>query len=180
MIMDDASKKILSRLQNQCARREYCSSEILRKAATALAAVGGAGPERLRLRDEPKASQNVVAKGRAASAAALAEEILALLVADGYVNDLRYATAFARDKSTLGGWGPVKIRYALRAKKIDSATIDAALREIEPDKAFEKLERLIAAKRRTLEGDPQMKLKLIRFALSRGYQYEDVSRVLGD
>lgn len=148
--MDNEAKKILSRLQNQCARREYCSSEVLRKAATALATSGDAS----------------------------AEEILAALVAEGYVDDLRYATAFARDKSTLGGWGPVKIRYALRAKKIDDATIDAALREIEPDKALDKLERLIAAKRRTLEGDPQINLKLIRFALSRGYEYEDVRRVL--
>ena len=178
--MDDASKKILSRLQNQCARREYCSSEILRKAATAFAAVGGTGPERVRLRDEPKASQNVVAKGRAASAAALAEEILASLVADGYVDDLRYATAFARDKAALGGWGPVKIRYALRAKRIDSSTIDAALQEIEPEKALGKLERLLAAKRRTLEGDPQIKMKLMRYALSRGYEYDDVRRLLDD
>ena len=47
------------------------------------------------------------------------EAILSSLCKDGYLSDRRYASAFARDKSSLDGWGAVKIRYALKNKDID-------------------------------------------------------------
>jgi len=50
--------------------------------------------------------------------------------------------------------------------------------EIEEPKAARKLESVLAAKYRTLQGDPQCKLKLLKFALSRGYEYQEVSSIL--
>lgn len=147
--MDDASKKVLSRLQNQCSRKECCSSDILSKAVTALDG-------------DPDSAM----------------EVLASLIKDGYVDDFRYASAFARDKASLAGWGPVKIRYALSRKRIDRSVIDRALLEIEPERADDRLQGLMAAKKKTLEGDPQIKLKLIKFALSRGYEYDKVAPVV--
>ena len=147
--MDEAAKKVLSRLQAQCSRREYCSTDIRLKALKAL-------------------------DGNSDAAA----EVLESLLSEGYVSDLRYAAAFARDKAHLGGWGPVKIRYALSCKGIDKEIINRALGEVEPDSASGKLQSLMAAKARTLEGDPQARLKLIRFALSRGYEYSDIQQYL--
>lgn len=103
-----------------------------------------------------------------------AREIVESLVSDSFVSDLRYASAFAREKASLTGWGPIKIRFALSAKKIDKATIDAALEEIEPEKASDKLRRVMEQKWKSLQDDPQGKLKLLKFALSRGYDYDDV------
>ncbi|MBO4671846.1 MAG: RecX family transcriptional regulator [Bacteroidales bacterium] len=143
--MDERIKKVLVSLQGRCARREYCCSEMRQKALKAL-------------------------DGDAAAA----QEVLDSLVADGYVDDVRYAGAFAREKAVLDGWGPVKIRYALRGKGIDSSAIDEALASIDGDAASEKLGKLLAAKAKSLEGDPQAKLKLIKYALSRGYNYEDI------
>ena len=143
--MEEKAKKVLNRLEGQCSKREYCSADVYAKAL----------------------------KGLEGDAEA-AREVLESLLADGFVSDLRYATAFAREKSSLTGWGPIKIRYALLAKKIDAATIDEALSETDGDKARQRLERLIEAKRKTLEGDPQIKLKLIRFALSRGFDYDKI------
>ena len=37
----------------------------------------------------------------------------------------------------------------------------------------------MAAKAKSLKGDPQLRLKLLRFGLSRGYGYEDVEASLG-
>ena len=142
-------KKVLSSLQRQCARREYCSEDIRQKALKAL-------------------------DGDAQAAS----EMLEALLADGYVSDLRHASAYAREKAAIGGWGPIKIRYALRAKKISSETINEALQEIDCSAADARLERLIQAKKKSLEGDPQMKLKLIKFALSRGYEYDKVASLL--
>ena len=147
------SAKCLSRLQRLCSRAEYCRQDMYRKA----------------LKDM---------EGDADAA----ERIVAQLVAERYVDDARYAAAFAREKSSLQGWGAVKIRFQLKGKGIADETIRAALEEIDPEKAADKLDRLIAAKYRTLQGDPHCRLKLLKFALSRGYEYADVeaavSRVL--
>lgn len=148
--MEDKKQRTYSSLENQCAKREYCTSDIYKKALDRL-------------------------EGDSAAA----EEIVAKLIANGFVSDLRYATAFAREKASLTGWGPVKIRFALSAKHIDREVIDEALGEIDAEKADAKLERLLEAKRRSLEGDPQGRLKLIKFALSRGYDYDTVKKFVG-
>ena len=72
----------------------------------------------------------------------------------------------------------MKIRFQLRGKGLSEEVITAALAEVEPEKAADKLERLLAAKARTLQGDPQLRLKLLKFGLSRGYGYEAVEEAL--
>ncbi|MBR4134197.1 MAG: RecX family transcriptional regulator [Bacteroidales bacterium] len=138
-------EKVLPYLQNLCAKREYCRSEILKKAETALEGDRQA-----------------------------AQEMLDSLVADRFVDDARYAAAFARERSSLTGWGPEKIRYSLMMKGISKADIAAALEEVDQDAAAAKLLKLLTAKRNTLLGDPYIKFKLIKYALSRGYRYDDV------
>ena len=143
--MNDAAKKLLGRLQNLCAKQECCSADMLQKAIKAL--------------DYDRAA---------------AQEVVDALVADGYVDDSRYAAAFAREKSSITGWGPVKIKFALAAKGIKGETASQALEDIDPDRADAKLRKLLENKWKTLADDPQGKLKLIKFALSRGYEYEQI------
>lgn len=107
-----------------------------------------------------------------------AEAILASLREDGYLSDGRYARAFARDKAALDGWGAIKIRYALKSKGIDDETIDAALDEVDTEASGNRLRKLLEARNRALRDDPQRRLKLIRYALGRGYSYDEVSPVL--
>ncbi len=147
--MDEALKKKLSRLEAQCVKREYCVRDIMAKA---LKAVEGNQAE--------------------------ADELVASLRADKFVDDARYAAAFAREKSSLTGWGPVKIRFALRAKGLSETDIASGLAEIDSSRAEDRLERLTAAKWKTLQDDPQGKLKLIKFALSRGYDYDAVQAAI--
>lgn len=143
--MTEREKQVYDALSAQCARREYCAADIRRKAL-----------ERLEFD------------------AAAADAVVASLVADGYVDDRRYAAAFARDKSALSGWGPVKIRSALLARGLDRAVVLEALEEIDPERASSRLEKVLETKWRTLRDDPQGRLKLIRFALSRGYDYDPI------
>jgi regulatory protein len=109
-----------------------------------------------------------------------AKEVLSVLVSEKYVDDLRYATAYAREKAMISGWGETKIRYMLSAKRIDRSLIDQALTEIDASKADSRLQKLLENKAKSLKADPQIRLKLLRFALGRGYQYDDVVRVLQD
>lgn len=149
--MDEKAGKILSKLQNQCAKREYCRSDVFAKALKAL--------------DGDRAA---------------ADEIVESLVADRFVDDFRYASAFAREKAAITGWGPVKIRFALSGKGVPREAVDAALLEIDSSKADARMEKALRAKWRMLEGDPQAKLKLLKFALSRGYEYDSVSRIVDE
>lgn len=109
-----------------------------------------------------------------------AEKVVTTLVSEKYVDDLRYASAFARDKSSIAGWGRVKIAYMLSSKGISREVIDEALGSIDEAKASGKLERLIECKARSLKDDPQIRLKLLRYALGRGYAYDDVNKVIDD
>lgn len=143
--MEERVKKVLGKLQAQCAKREYCSRDVLEKALKAL-------------------------EGDAAAA----KEVTDALRADGFVDDARYAAAFAREKSSLTGWGPIKIRFALKAKGLADADISAGLGEIDGERAGDRLSRLLAVKAKSLERDPQARLKLIKFALTRGYEYDAV------
>jgi regulatory protein len=138
-------KKVLERLQRQCARMEYCTSDIRRKALKAMEG------------DEEAAGR-----------------ILESLLNDRFVDDRRYAAAFAREKSALQGWGAVKIRFLLRGKGVSDEIITEALQEIDADKAASKLDKLAADKYRLLKDDPQCKLKMLKALLSRGYGYDEV------
>ena len=143
--------KILDNLRRQCSRREYCSGDILKKASKAL---------------DGDTEQAV--------------KVLGTLIREKYVDDLRYASAFARDKSSIAGWGEVKIRYMLSSKGIDRDTISKAMEEIDVRKADDRLKKLMENKYKSLKEDPQCKLKLLRFALGRGYSYDEVSAVLNE
>lgn len=143
--MTEQQKKVLDRLQAQCSKREYCRRDVFDKAQKALEGDREA-----------------------------AEEVVEALVADKFVDEARYAGAFAREKARLQGWGPVKISAGLSAKGIPQSVIREALDTINPEEADAKMESVLKAKYRTLEGEPDAKLKLLRFALSRGYSYNQV------
>ncbi len=151
MVMTESTsvQKILSRLRNQCSRREYCVSDVREKALKALEGDVDA-----------------------------AERVVESLKKDKYVDDSRYCAAYAREKASISGWGAVKIRYMLSHKGLSCEDIDAGIAEIDENGASARLEKLLAAKSRSLKDDPQRKLKLLRFALGRGYQYCAVSEAL--
>jgi len=140
---------VLEKMERLCSKAEYCSSDIRRKVLKALEG------------DEAAASR-----------------ILKTLCKECFVDDARYAGAFVREKSALTGWGPLKIKMALRAKGIDGPVVDEALGEAFSEAAEDKLERLLQAKCRSLQGDPSIKLKLLRYGLGRGYTYEQVAPVV--
>lgn len=143
--------KVLDRLQSQCVKREYCRSDIFSKALTAFDGDRDA-----------------------------AERLVESLVADRFVDDSRYAAAFAREKARLSGWGPVKISYALTAKGISKAVISGALNEVDPEEADRRMVSVLETKYKVLKGDPQEKFKLIKFGLTRGYDYDKIAPVVDE
>lgn len=102
-------------------------------------------------------------------------EVLDKLIKLKFIDNRRFAEAYTRDKLRFQGWGKRKIRSGLMGKGIEREIIEAVLAEVESDDS--QLMRLLAAKKRTVKAtdEYQMKIKLMRFALGRGFEYEAVA-----
>ncbi|MDR1169282.1 MAG: RecX family transcriptional regulator [Prevotellaceae bacterium] len=105
------------------------------------------------------------------------DKIIALLVDSGYINEERYAKAFANDKLILDKWGPQKVRQALKQKGIKETFISKAISEknINQEAVVSELllKKIKSFKQLT---DNEIYAKLMRFGLSRGFDYSLVSK----
>lgn len=145
-----ASDTIFNRIAWLCSRREYCSRGVLDL-----------------LRRKGVTGQDAAA-------------VLERLRSERYVDDARYARAFARDKALLAGWGPRKIAYALASKGISPEIAAAAMKEVGEEEGRSRMREVICAKWRSVKaaGLQERRAKVLRFALSRGYDYAAVAEVL--
>lgn len=143
-------EKAIERAQFLCARQERCSDDIRKKLV------------------QWKVSASNI------------DIIIKKLVTDGFINDERYALMFARDKSKFNKWGPHKITYALKAKHFSEETINKALGEIAHSMDQSHLVEILSKKAKSIKSKStyDLKVKLIRFGLSRGFEYEQVNKAV--
>ena len=111
-----------------------------------------------------------------------AEEVIAELIQQNYLNEERFATAFAGGKFRVKGWGRRKIKQHLQQRGISGYNLEQAMKEIAPDDYRSTLSDLLAKKRQTLrDSNPLViKQKLVRYALSKGYESDLIFAVLGE
>lgn len=105
------------------------------------------------------------------------------LVAERYVDDTRFASAYVRDKYRFARWGRYKIRTALIAKRIPSDTITEALSEIDTRQyamiAFRVISNKLASlPHSTPEERIEARTKLLRHGASRGYEMSLLLKIL--
>ncbi len=100
--------------------------------------------------------------------------ILEMLVREKYIDERRYARAYAHDKFHFNGWGKVKILHNLRHLGISQSDCDQGINSIPDQEYRDSLTRLLAAKSRTVKASSayERKGKLIRFALGRGFEMD--------
>lgn len=109
------------------------------------------------------------------------DEVMDYLRRHRYLDDARYAGAYARDKFRFNGWGKKKIALYLRQAGVPDACIAEALEALDEDAYRGRLAALLAAKRKSLKDtDPAARAKLFRFALSRGFEPDEIARALRD
>lgn len=109
------------------------------------------------------------------------ENIIAKLIEDNFLNEERFAMAFAHGKFAIKKWGKVKIRMELKQKRVSDYCLKKALAQIDDTEYLDTLKKLIATKRRSIhEKNPlKLKYKLASYALSKGYEKDLVFDVLG-
>ncbi len=110
-----------------------------------------------------------------------AEAVMAELVAQNYLNQERFARIFAGSKFRVKQWGKRRIQQELQQRGIKGDALTSAMQDIEPDQYRATLTDLLAKKRRTLHDDSPLviKQKLVRYAMSKGYESSLIFSILG-
>ena len=135
-------KEALSKAASLCSRRECCVSEIMQK---------------LEQWGAPADSH---------------ERIVTRLIDERYVDESRFARAFALDKLRYNHWGRIKIDQSMRLLGISPDDRRAALDELPAEEYRDILRHLVDSKLPTIKAssDYERRGKLMRFLASRGFE----------
>ncbi len=108
------------------------------------------------------------------------DPIIDKLLEDDYINEERFAKSFVKDKFRFNHWGRIKISTHLRALGISSENIATAMQEIGDEEYTKMLDEIVEKKRKTIKNgtDYEIRAKLLRHALSRGFEYEIIASKL--
>lgn len=108
------------------------------------------------------------------------ERIMEYLRKAKFVDDERYARAFVKDKIKYNKWGRRKVEQGLWAKHIAEDIRQRVLDEVDESQYKSVLTDLLKSKRRSIKAanDHEMNRKLIKFALSRGFDYSIIRQCI--
>ncbi len=108
------------------------------------------------------------------------QAIINKLIEDDFLNERRYATAFARDKFRFNQWGRIKISYSLKQKGIASDNIKEGLASIEESQYTDILKKLIETKLKSLKRDTPATSypKVMRFIAGKGFEPSIAANIL--
>lgn len=145
-------EKALAQLASECSKAEHCTGEMMQKM------------EKWGL--PPDARQRVLGR----------------LVDGRYVDDRRFAPLFVRDKLKFNKWGRRKIAEAMWQKRIPADIQAEALATISDDDYAGVLAPLLKAKERSVKAssDYERSMKLVKYALGRGFDMQVIRRCLGE
>ncbi len=110
------------------------------------------------------------------------ENIIADLIDGNFLNEERFALAYALGKFRMKGWGRHKIKQGLAQKSVSVPLIKMALASLDEREYREKLNELLKAKAR-LEKEVhayKRKNKFLQYALVKGYESELIFELLND
>lgn len=110
------------------------------------------------------------------------DEIIASLIEDNYLNEERFAIAFAGGKFRMKHWGRVKIRYELKQKQVSEYSIKKAMKEIKEEDYLKLLEKLAGDKYASLKSEQYLvrKKKTQDYLMQRGFEPELITRTLNE
>lgn len=102
-----------------------------------------------------------------------AESIISTLIEENFLNEERYAMAFAQGKLRINHWGKIKIKQALRQHHISEPCIKRAFANINPDEYLEILIKEGIKKHDQTKGAESIrKQKTIQFLIGKGFESE--------
>lgn len=111
--------------------------------------------------------------------ASLFPEIISSLIADGYLNEERFALSYARGKFNYNGWGPEKIKMGLKQAGVKGELAKEALSSVDKEAQKEKAQKLAKISYERSSGEAVLRrAKVIRYLRSKGYSMELIKECL--
>ncbi len=103
-----------------------------------------------------------------------AEELIAQLISENYINEERFALTYAGGKFRIKKWGKLKIKEGLKLKGISTYCLNLALKSLDEEEYYQTLKEIIEKKSMAeKEGNAFVKnQKIAHYAISRGYEPE--------
>ena len=110
-----------------------------------------------------------------------AEEIITYLIENNYLNEERFARAFAGSKFRQKKWGRIKIRQELKMRGMSEYCLKAGMSEIDSDDYMITLQEIIEKKSKDMKDSNKLiiKQKLVKYALSKGFENDLVFDAVG-
>lgn len=110
------------------------------------------------------------------------ENIISELIGDNFLNEERFANAYALGKFRQKGWGKIKIKQALKLKRVPDGLIKKALQQIDLDDYLLKLKGILEKKAALLKEKDTYKrsYQLKQYAYGKGYEGNLVAEILKD
>jgi regulatory protein len=109
----------------------------------------------------------------------LSQEVVKHLKENRFLDDTRFVEAYVQGKLRIKKWGRQKIKAGLYQKRIDAKLIQEGIYAFISDEEYQQvMESLIERKNRELSSEKNTQIKkqkLMRFLLSRGFQYDEFS-----
>lgn len=130
---------------------------------------------------QERCHQEVVAKMQQLGLAPTLQETLLLeLLRDNFLNEERFARAYARGKFRIKHYGRNRIRQELQRKQIGAKLIELALTEIDAEEYEQVLDQQCASiVRQTRETHPfKKRKKCTDYLLRKGFEYDLICELL--
>lgn len=110
------------------------------------------------------------------------DSIIANLIEGDYLNEERFAIAFAGGKFRIKQWGRVKIKYELKQKQVSEYSIKKALKQIREEEYLAVLKKLADEKYASLKHEQYLvrKKKTIDYLLQKGFEMELIKKAVGN
>lgn len=113
----------------------------------------------------------------------VANELVSKLIEEGFLNEERFARAFAGGRFRMKGWGKRKIAIELKKRGISDYSIKAALREEIPVEAYEQtVSKILLKKWASLKGPGNTEYvkqaKTRQYLLSRGFENDIINKAM--
>lgn len=108
------------------------------------------------------------------------DEIIASLIEENYLNEERFAIAYAGGKWRVKQWGRIKIKYELKQKQVSEYCIKKALKQIDENEYLTVLQQLAKEKYASLKSEQYLirKKKTIDFLVMKGYEHHLINQSL--
>jgi regulatory protein len=107
------------------------------------------------------------------------EAIIAELISENFLNELRFAKAYVSGKFKINHWGRNKIRMGLKQKNISTYNINKAMAQIDDDIYMELLFETFENKRKMTGTKTNAdKQKLVNYLLQKGFEMNLIMELL--